>query len=58
MNSTLKLNTYRIRWAWAKGRQTFTAVTTWVFPGSAESALRNFKSRRPEAVTAKIEEAS
>lgn len=56
MNATMKLNTYRIRWAWTKGRQTFTAVTTWVFPGSAEAALRNFKSRRPVATTACIEE--
>jgi len=52
----MKLNAYRIRWAWTKGRQTFTAVTTWVYPGSAEAALRNFKSRRPMATTACIEE--
>lgn len=53
-----RVHAYRIRWAWTKGRQTFTAVTTWVFPGSAEAALRNFRKRRPEAVTAKIEEAA
>lgn len=46
---------YRIRWAWTKGRQTFTAVTTWVFPGDAAQALANFLKRRPEATTASVE---
>jgi hypothetical protein len=47
---------YRIRWAWKLGKRTLTAVTTWVFPGDAQAALRNFKQRRPEAVTAVVEE--
>lgn len=51
-----KIRAYRIRWAWARGRQTFTAVTTWVFPGDAIAALKNFKQRNPEAITANIEE--
>lgn len=46
---------YRIRWAWRQGRRTFTAVTTWLFPGDAAQALANFLKRRPEATTASVE---
>jgi hypothetical protein len=51
-----RVNAYRIRWAWKLGKRTLTAVTTWVFPGDAQAALRNFKQRRPEAITACVEQ--
>lgn len=50
------IKSYRIRWAWQQGRKMHTAVTTWLHSGDAASALRNFKQRRPEAVTAVVVE--
>ena len=45
---------YRIQWAWKKAGRTYTATTTWVFHGSPEAALANFRQRRREALASSV----